>query len=84
MTIEGDNLGAMITSKGLLLEIKHDRDNEEFYNFEIVAALEKDKASFNFDLYSNLNLNSILKKWAHFLGMAIRWRAQGWTTFPMT
>ena len=33
VTIEGDNLYATITSKGLVLEIEHDRNEEEVYNF---------------------------------------------------
>jgi len=47
----------------------------------MVVALEKDKAPFNFHPYSKLNGNAILKKWGYFPRMAIRWRAQGWTTF---
>jgi len=60
VTVEGDNLCGTIISKGLLLEIEHDRDDEELYNFAMVAALEKNKAPFNFDPYSNVN--AILKK----------------------
>jgi len=62
---------AAITSKGLVLEIKHNRDDKELYNFETVTTLEKAKAPFNFDPYSNLNVNPILKKWGYFSGMTI-------------
>ncbi|KAJ8443414.1 hypothetical protein Cgig2_024191 [Carnegiea gigantea] len=48
----------------------------------MVAALEKNKAPFDFDPYSNVN--AFLKKWDYFPGMAIERRAQRWTTFPLT
>lgn len=58
----GDNLCAIITNKGPLLEIDQDRNNKELYNFKMVADLEKDRAPFDFVAYSNLNANTILKK----------------------
>jgi len=44
--IEGDNLCATITNKGQVLEIEHNCNDEELYNFEIVVVLEMDKAPF--------------------------------------
>jgi len=58
MTIKGDSLRAMITNKGLLLEIEHNCNHEELYNSEMVALLEKDKIPLNFNAYSNLNVNA--------------------------
>jgi len=50
VTIEGDNLLCVtIINKGQMLEVKHSRDDEEMYNFKIIAALEKDQAPFDFD-----------------------------------
>ena len=83
-TIEGDNLCATITSKELALEVEHNQANEELYNFKMIAALKKDQAPFEFDPYSNLKANVILKRWGCFLGLAIGQRAQGWTSFPLT
>jgi len=48
--------------KGSLLKIEHIHDGEELYNFKTIAALEKDKAPFDFDPYPNLNVNAILEK----------------------
>jgi len=80
--IEGDNLCAKNRIKGLVKKIERDYDDEEFYNLEMVATLEKDKTPLNFNAYSNMNTNAIPKKWGYFLGMTIGRRAQGWTTFP--
>jgi len=52
-------------------EIEHGHDDEELYNFEMMVVLEKDKVTFDFDPYSNLNVNDILKKWGYFPGMVI-------------
>ena len=79
--VEGDNLCSMITSEGLVLEMEYDCYDEELYNFEIAAALEKDKAPFDFDPY--LNVNAILKMWGYFPGMVIERKAQRWTTLPL-
>ena len=49
-----------------------------------MAVLEKDKAPLDFDTYSNLNVNIILKKLGYFTGMIIGKRAQGWNTFFLT
>ena len=65
VTIKGDNLFATITNKGPVLEIENDYDDEELYSFEIVATLEKDRALFDFILYSSLNVNAILKIWGY-------------------
>ena len=62
----------------------HNRNDKELYNFEIVAALDKDKAPFDFDPYSLFKCKFILKTWNYFLGMAIGALAQGCTTFPFT
>ena len=43
VTIKGDNLYVTTTNKGLELEIKHESDDNELYNFEIVAGLEKNQ-----------------------------------------
>jgi len=72
VTIVGDNLCAIITDKGLVLEINHNCNDEELYNFEMMAVFETDKVPFNFDPYSNLNVNDILKKWGYFLLIAIQ------------
>ena len=61
LTIKGDNLWAIITNKWLVLEIEHNCNEEELYNFETMVVLEKDRAR-DFDPYSNLNVNVILKK----------------------
>ena len=56
---EGDRLYDMITNKGPVPEIEHHHDDEELYNFKTVMALEKDKAAFGSDPYSNLNVNYV-------------------------
>ena len=40
--VERDNLCATIT-RGQVLEIEHDRDDKELYNFKMVTALENNK-----------------------------------------
>jgi len=60
VTTKRDNLCGTITNVGSVLEIKHNHKDDELYNFEIVAILEKDIALFNFYLYLNLNVNAIL------------------------
>ena len=62
VSIEGDNLFGTITDKGPVLEIKHNRYDDELYNSKTVVVLKKDKAPFNFDPYLNLNVDAILKK----------------------
>ncbi|KAJ8422214.1 hypothetical protein Cgig2_032931 [Carnegiea gigantea] len=62
ITIEEDNLCVTITNKGLVLEVEYNRNDEELYNFETMAFLEKDKAPLDFDPGSNLNMNDILKR----------------------
>jgi len=62
---------AIITYKNPMLEIDHNRNDEEFYKFETEIVLEKDKLPFDFDPYSNLNVNAILTKWGYFLRMTI-------------
>ena len=62
VTIEGDNLCAIITNKGPVLEIGHNHNYEELYNFETIITLKKDPAPFDFYPYRNLNVNVILKK----------------------
>lgn len=52
---------ATIINKGSVPEIEYDYNNEELYNFEIVAVLERERAPFDFNPYSNLNVNAILK-----------------------
>ena len=70
--IEGDNLCATITNKGPELEIGHNYNDKELYNFERVIVLENGHAPFDFDPYSNLNVNAIIKKQVgHFSGMAM-------------
>ena len=49
VNIEGDNLCSTITNKGSVLEVEHSQDDEELYNLETIAILEKDQASFDFD-----------------------------------
>ena len=61
--------------QGASIGIEHNCNDEEIYNFETMSILENDKAPFDFDPYSNLNMNAILKKWCYFLRMAIRWTA---------
>ena len=61
--IQRDNLCDMITHRELLLEIDHNYNDKELYNFETMAVLEKDKAPFEFDPYSNLNVNVVLRNW---------------------
>ena len=41
---------------------------------KLMVVSKKDGASFNFDPYSNLNVNVVLRKWGYFLGIAIRRR----------
>ena len=60
--IKDDDLCATITKKGPVLVIEHNHNSEELYNFETVAILKKDQVPFDFDCYSNLNINNILKK----------------------
>jgi len=67
-----------------MLEVERRQDDEELHNFKIIAVLEKDQGRFNFDLYSNLNVNAILRRCGYFPGLAIGWTAQGWTSFPLT
>jgi len=62
MTIKGVNLCIIITNKGIILEIEHNRIDEKLYNFETVVVLGEDKTPFHFDPYLNLNVNAILKK----------------------
>ena len=59
MTIEGDGLYATITDKGPVPEIEHNHNEEELYNFEMVAVSKKEKNSLKFDPYSNLNVTAI-------------------------
>jgi len=59
VTIKEDTLSARITSKGSVLEIDHNHDDEELYNFKIITVLKNDKRPFNFDPYLNLNANAI-------------------------
>ena len=61
VSIEGDNRYAIITNKESVLEVQHDRINEELYNFKTIVFLEKDQAPFDFNPYSNLNVNVISK-----------------------
>jgi len=68
--VEGDSLCAMIISKGTVLEMEYDRNDKELYNFKTGETLKKHKAPFDFDPFSNLNVNAILKKWCHFPRMA--------------
>ena len=53
--IERDNMCATITNKGIVLEIEHNCNDEELYNFEMVAISENDQAPFDVDPCSNLN-----------------------------
>ena len=62
VTIKGHNPYATITNKEPVLKIEHDSNDEKVYNFETIAALEKDRAPFDFDPYSNLNVTAISKK----------------------
>lgn len=82
--IKGNNLCATITKKGPTLEVKHSWNDQEHYNFDTTVVLEKDQALFDFNPYSKLNVNAIIKRWGYFLGLAIERRAQGWTTIPLT
>ena len=41
VVIKDDNLCATIINKGSVLEMEHDCDDEELYNFETVVALKK-------------------------------------------
>ena len=52
VTIEGDTLCVIITRNGPVLEVEHSQDDEELYNLETIAILEKDQVSFDFDPYS--------------------------------
>jgi len=45
VTIKGDNQCATITNKGPILEVELNQNDEELYNFETIAVLEKDQAS---------------------------------------
>jgi len=81
VTIKGDNLPAIITNKGLVLEIGHNHNYEELYNFETIITLEKDLSPFGFDPYINLNMNATLKKWGNLSRPAIGRRTHDWTTF---
>jgi len=47
--------------KELLSEIECNYNDKEPYNFKIVAVIEKDQALFDFDPYSNLNMNAICR-----------------------
>ena len=67
LTIEADNLCITITDKWPELETKHGHNHKELYNFETVFVLEKDKTPFDFDPYSNLSVNAILKTLGNFL-----------------
>jgi len=60
-----------------VLEFEHNHNDEKLYKFETTTVLEMDKAPFNLHLYSNLDVNAILKGWSLFLGMTIGWQAQG-------
>ena len=51
VTIEGDHLCATIANQNLVLEVGHGRNDEELYNFETIAILEKDQALFDFNPY---------------------------------
>ena len=62
ITIEGDSLSATIIIEGVVLEVEHSRNDEKLNNFEKMAILEKDQAPFDFNPYSNLNVNAILKR----------------------
>ena len=62
VTIKKDDPCAIITNKAPVLEIEHNRNDEELYNFETVEVLEQNKAPYEFDPYANLNMNVILKK----------------------
>jgi len=65
MVVEGNILCTTIANKGPALQTVHNPNNEELYNFEMVAVLKKDKAPFDFNPYSNLHVNAILKKWGY-------------------
>jgi len=58
VTVKGDNLSARINNKGIVLEIEHNHNDEELNNFEIVVVVEENKTHFDFDPYSNLNVNA--------------------------
>ena len=45
ITIEDDDLCATSTTRGTEVKIEHNQNGEEYYNFEIVAILDKDQAS---------------------------------------
>jgi len=81
LTIEGDNLRAIITYKGPILGIEHKCDDEELYNFDTIAMLEKNKVPVDFDSYSNLSINYILKGQGYVPGQVMGKRVQGWTNF---
>jgi len=49
----------------------HSWDDEELHNSKTIVAVEKDQASFDFNSYSKLNVNVILKRRGYFLGLAI-------------
>ena len=62
ITIEGDNFCVAIGNKGPVLEIRHDRNDEEVYNFERMIVLKQDLGPFDFHPYLNLNVNATFKK----------------------
>lgn len=77
VTIEAEQLRASITHKGPVLEITHDRNDEEFYGFEVVAALEEDKSPFDFDPYSSDIIHRILKRQGYLPGLPLGKQAKG-------
>jgi len=49
VTVEGDNLCATTTYKGLVLEIEHNQYDKELKNFEMTVVFEKDQDPFDFE-----------------------------------
>jgi len=83
VNIKGNHLSVTITNKGLVLEVKCNRYDEDLYNFEMMATIYKGHASFNFDPYLDFNVNDTLKKLGYFSRMDVGQRAQRWTSFSM-
>jgi len=73
-SVEGANLCATITNKGLVLKVEHGLDDEELYNFGVVV-LENDQAPFDVDPHPNLNINANLKSEGYFHGQVMGRRA---------